>query len=112
MRIAIPSKSGADVAYFPLHAPKIIVYSVDDKGNRNGQSVIDLPPDREEKMKAIRDSCEVFLSRDGNRDFLMDIWAEGLGVFIIEDKNPEAAVWSFLNGKARPFASGPCTCGR
>lgn len=112
MRIAIPSKSGADVAYFPLHAPKIVVYTYDDKGNRSGQAVIELPADRNEKPRAIRDSCEIFLSRDGNRDFLMKIWAEGLGVFIVEDKNPEAAAWSFLNGRAKPFYGGPCTCGR
>lgn len=112
MRIAIPSKTGADVAYFPLHAPKVVVYTYDDKGNRKGQAVIELPNDKDEKLKAIRDSCEVFLSMDNNRDFLMEIWAEGVWIFIVEDKNSEAAVWSFLNGRVRPFYGGPCTCGR
>jgi len=112
MRIAIPSKTGSDVAYFPMHAPKLIVYTYEDNGNRTGTSVIDLPEEPDAKLKIIRDSCEVFLSRDGNRDFLTEIWAEGIWVFIVNDRNPEAAARSFLNGKARPFSGGPCTCGR
>lgn len=112
MRIAIPSKTGFDVAHFPRHAAKLVVYTYEDNGKRAGTSVVDLPGDPDAKLKAIKDSCEVFLSRDANRDFLTDIWAEGVGVFIVNDRNPEAAAWSFLNGKARPFYGGPCTCGR
>ncbi len=79
MRIGIPSKSGTDVAHFPLHALKIVVYTCDDNGSRNGRAVIDLPPEKDEKLKTIRDSCDVFLSRYSNEDFLMEIWAEGVG---------------------------------
>jgi len=111
VRIGIPSRSGFDVALFPLHGRKLVVFELGPGGEQRGQQVVDLPRDQVERARLIAETCDVLLTREANRDFLMETWSRGVDVLITDDRRAETALFNYIRGKARPFTGGPCACG-
>ncbi len=112
-RIGIPSRSGHDVARFPLQAPLMVVFGLGERGIQVSCSVLELPKDTEGKAEFIKENCDVLLACDANRDFLDILLYKGLEIYITDDRRPEAALFSFLAGKLDQFLGGPCpTCGK
>ncbi|MEO0181541.1 MAG: hypothetical protein ABIM74_07530 [candidate division WOR-3 bacterium] len=112
-KVGIPSRSGHDVARFPMQAPILVVFGLGEQGVQVSCVTLDLPKDTAEKVMFIRENCDVLLAYDANRDFLNMLMDEGLEIYITDDRRPEAALYSFLAGKLDQFLGGPCpSCGK
>jgi len=112
-RIGVLSRSGHDVARFPMQAPRLVVFGLGERGIQVSLETLEVPKDIKERVAFIRKSCEVLLACDANRDFLDMLMETGLEIFITDDRRPEAALYSFLADKLSPFFGGPCpSCGK
>ncbi len=112
-RVGVPSRSGHDVARFPLQAPVMVVFGLGERGIQVSLTVLQLPKDTQEKVAFIKENCDVLLACDANRDFLDMLLYKGVEIYLTDDRRPEAALFSFLAGKLGQFLGGPCpTCGK
>lgn len=112
-RIGVLSRSGYDVARFPMQASRVVVFGLGERGVQVSQDVLDVPRDISERVSFIKENCDVLLAADANRDFLDMLLDARVEIYTTDDRRPEAALYSFLAEKLSPFYGGPCpSCGK
>jgi hypothetical protein len=112
-KIGVLSRSGRDVARFPMQAPRLVVFGLGERGVQVSLEILDIPKDLGERVEFIRGNCDVLVTCDANRDFLDMLMDGGVEIYTTDDRRPEAALYSFLAGKLDRFLGGPCpSCGK
>jgi|GEM_PF-1568625 len=112
-RVGVLSRSGYDVARFPMQAGKLVIFGLGEKGVQASSEILDIPRDLGARVEFIKGNCDVLVTCDANRDFLDMLMDLGVEIYTTDDRRPEAALYSFLAGKLDRFLGGPCpSCGK